>query len=191
MFGERGIRMDKKIETQNWYIIAILVLLVIANFGIFIRITRLENQINEIFNPVAVNVGLDSGTAAPDFVLTNFDNEVVNLSDYRGEKVFLVFSSIDCLYCKEFWPEIKKFQEKYAEIKIVMISKGTDEENLAMINENDFNFGVLRWEEEMAQSYQVPGTPFIYLIDENGIVQFSGFSEDLANIEQLIQKGGG
>lgn len=191
MFEERGIRMDKKIETQNWYIIAILVLLVIANVGIFIRITRLENQINEVFNPVAVNVGLDSGTAAPDFVLTNFNNEAVNLSDYRGEKVFLVFSSTDCLYCKEFWPEIKEFQEKYPEIKIIMISKGTDEENLIMIEENGFDFDVLHWNQDVVQSYQVPGTPFIYLIDEDGNVQISGFSENLQEIEQLIQKGGG
>ena len=180
--------MDKKIETQNWYIIAILVLLVIANLGIFIRITRLENQINEILNPVVVNVGLDSGTAAPDFVLTNFNNEVVNLSDYRGEKVFLVFSSTDCLYCKEVWPKIKEFQGKFPEVKIIMISKGTDEENLAMIKENAFNFDVLRWDVEMTQSYQVPGTPFIYLIDENGIVQFSGFSEDIGSLEEMIEK---
>lgn len=183
--------MNKKIETQNWYIIAILALLVIANLGIFIRITRLENQLNEILNPVTIKVGLDTETVAPDFVLTNFNNEVVNLSDYLGEKVFLVFSSTDCLYCKEFWPKIKEFQGNFPEVKIIMISKGTDEENLTMIKENDFNFDIFRWDEEMAQAYQVPGTPFIYLIGEDGVVQFSGFSEDLANIEQLIQKGGG
>lgn len=179
--------MDKKIETQNWYIIAILVLLVLANLGIFIRITRLENQINEIFNPVTVKVGLNSGTAAPDFSLTNLKNETTTLSDYRGKKVFIVFSSTDCLYCKEFWPQIEEFQKKFPEVKIVMVSKGTDEENLVMIEENDFSFDVLRWDEEMIQSYQVPGTPFLYLIDENGMVQFSGFSEELREIEQLIR----
>ena len=56
-----------------------------------------------------------------------------------------------------------------------MISKGTDEENLAMIEENGFDFDVIRWDQDVVQSYQVPGTPFIYLIDENGNVQFLDF----------------
>lgn len=176
---------------QNWYIIAILTLLVIANVGIFIRITKLENQFNEIFNPTTTTIGLEIGTEAPDFTLVSFEGEEASLSDYQGEKVFLVFSSTDCLYCKEFLPEIKEFHNDFPEVKIIMISKGTDEENLAMIEESNLDFDILPWDQDVVQNYQVPGTPFIYLIDEDGNVQFSGFSEDLQEIEQLIQKGGG
>ncbi len=72
-----------------------------------------------------------------------------------------------------------------------MISRGTIEENRRIAEEQPFDFPILMWEDETAGDYQVPGTPYLYLISGDQKIAFSGFAKDLDRIAGLISDEGG
>lgn len=53
-----------------------------------------------------------------------------------------------------------------------MISSGTMTDMMSMMDEHQFTFPVLIGDEQVFRNYQVPGTPFLYLISSERKVQF-------------------
>ena len=58
--------------------------------------------------------GLKAGTVAPEFRLPRLDGGELSLSDLRGRKVLLVFSSPHCGPCNVLAPKLQKFYRKQA-----------------------------------------------------------------------------
>jgi len=66
-----------------------------------------------------------------------------------------------------------------------MISRGTTDENRQLVEEQGFGFPVLTWQDTVAREYQVPGTPFFYVIDREGVIVNAGFAGTLEQLEAL------
>jgi len=183
-----------------YIIIFILLILILSNIGLFLRLNRLENAIissnKELIEVImsnsgsSVNHGLDVGTEAPDFALASVnDNTSIVLSHYLGSRVLLVFASPSCASCQDVYPKLKDFTEKRSDIVTIMISLGTEEENRNLVSQMNFNFPVLGWNNDVARNYQVPGTPFFYLIDEKGLITASGGSTTADNFDHFVNIG--
>jgi peroxiredoxin len=138
--------------------------------------------------------GLKAGTPAPDFRLPRLDGRgELSLSDFRGRRVLLVFSSPQCGPCNALAPELEKFYranrarqqtanplsstgeegrgEETASIEVVMISKGEPKENRAKVKEHGLTFPiVLQQQWEVSRRYAMFATPIAYLIDEQGVI---------------------
>lgn len=71
-----------------------------------------------------------------------------------------------------------------------MVSKGLPSKNQELLNTQGFNFPVLEADETIGDHYQVPGAPFIYLIDEKGFIIRSGYANTLKDLEDLIAMKG-
>jgi len=95
----------------------------------------------------------------------------------------LVFCSVHCPGCKNLYPHLAAFGASHPEIQGVLVSKGTVEENLALAQETGFS--VLMWDDQVAQVYQVLGTPFVYLLGEGNRVINRGFANSLEHLEEL------
>jgi peroxiredoxin len=116
--------------------------------------------------------GLKAGTPAPDFQLPRLDGRGdLGLSDLRGRRVLLVFSSPHCGPCSTLAPELEKFHREHPEVEVVMISKGEPKENRAKVKEHGLTFPiVLQQQWEISRRYAMFATPIAYLIDEQGII---------------------
>ena len=144
--------------------------------------------------------GLKAGTPAPDFRLPRLDGRgELSLSEFRGQRVLLVFSSPNCGPCNTLAPELEKFhhansrasspwpspptrlvlpmEEKEsaapagAYVEVVMISKGEPKENRAKVKEHGLTFPiVLQQQWEISRRYAMFATPVAYLIDEQGVI---------------------
>lgn len=116
--------------------------------------------------------GLKAGTPAPDFRLPRVDGRgELTLSDLRGRRVLLVFSSPSCAPCLELAPHIEIFHREHPELEVVMISKGEPKENRAKIKEQGLTFPVvLQQQWEISCRYAMFATPAAYLIDEHGVI---------------------
>jgi len=130
--------------------------------------------------------GLKGGTTAPDFRLPRLDGRgELTLSEMRGRRVLLVFSSPNCGPCNTLAPELEKFyrQNKHdarppagegnpaAAVEVVMISKGEPKENRAKVKEHGLTFTVvLQQQWEISRQYAMFATPIAYLIDEAGVI---------------------
>lgn len=72
---------------------------------------------------------VNAGDTAPDFILKTLSGETVQLSDYRGQGVFLNFWATYCKPCEEEMPYIEsQFQEfKDEGVKVLAVDVGENE----------------------------------------------------------------
>jgi methylamine dehydrogenase accessory protein MauD len=156
-------------------LMGIVILLMVAIIGLFIKMNQLQREVLGALAPLqtgatAANTGLGIGTSAPSFALPDNDGVMVSLEDFVGHKVLLAFSSIGCPHCTEMYPGLKTFSEGANEIQVLMISEGSAEEKRQLVEAQGFAFPVLARDDGVAQNYQVPGTPFFYVIDGEGMI---------------------
>jgi len=45
------------------------------------------------------------------------------------------------------------------------------------------------WDDEVMVDYQVPGTPFFYVIDGEGVIVSKGFANTLEQLKELVRAG--
>jgi peroxiredoxin len=116
--------------------------------------------------------GLKAGTPAPDFRLPRLDGRgELSLSELRGRRVLLVFSSPNCGPCAALAPQLEKYHREHPDVQVVMISKGEAKENRAKVKEHGLTFPiVLQQQWEISRRYAMFATPIAYLIDEAGII---------------------
>jgi peroxiredoxin len=116
--------------------------------------------------------GLKAGTLTPEFRLPRLDGRGdLALSELRGKRVLLVFSSPTCGPCNTLAPELQKFHSTHSEPEVVMVSKGEPNENRAKVKEYGLTFPiVLQQQFEISRRYAMFATPVAYLIDEAGII---------------------
>ncbi len=173
-------------------LMGVVILLMVAVVGLFVRMNQLQRKVLAALEPLhAIRgpQGLDIGTQALAFNLPDATGQMVSLGDFAGQRVLLAFSSTECPVCAEVWPHLETFSERAGDVQVVMISHGTVEENWQLVEEQGFDFPVLAGDDAVAQDYQVPGTPFFYVIDGDGVIAKSGFAGTLEQLEALVEGG--
>ncbi|MCK4451710.1 MAG: redoxin domain-containing protein [Anaerolineae bacterium] len=178
-------------------LMGIVILLMVAIIGLFLRMNQLQREVLAALAPLQARamgqeMGLEVGTEAPDFTLLDTNGSMVSLGGFAEQRVLLAFSSTHCSACKEMYPHLKAFSESREDVQVVMISQGSVEENQRLVQEQGFAFPVLTasgWDDEVMLDYQVPGVPFFYVIDEEGIIANAGFANTLEQLEALVERG--
>ena len=95
------------------------------------------------------------------------------LADYRGTRVLLVFSDLDCGPCQELGPALVDLHRRTRgdNLDVLMISRGDPDANRVKAAEHGYEFPVLlqrSW--EVSKDYAMFATPIAYLIDEGGVI---------------------
>ena len=168
-----------------------IILLMIAIAGLFLRMNQLQGQVLAALSsgPVGAapeDLGLPAGTAAPDFTLPDLAGEPVSLKDFTGKPVLLVFSSTTCPACEKMYSNLKAFSAARRDLQVVMISRGTAEENQQMVAAQGFRFPMSVWDDAVAQRYQAPSTPFFVVVDGQGVIWASGFANTQVELARLL-----
>jgi len=116
---------------------------------------------------------LKVGAPAPDFELEDANGKAVKLSDFRGKKVLLDFSMINCGWCKIALEQFAKPDYEFAENIVPLYVNPVDsKERMGKYMSNvEIPFTVLLEAKEVGKSYGVNGFPTFYLIDENGKIE--------------------
>ena len=170
------------------------IFLFITVVGLFLYVRNVEARVNTVFSTFGSQT--DSLTAiSAEFQgkqAIDFDLQMVgsdkqfSLNDIAGQPALLVFTWTDCIYCKEMYPELTQFSEKYPNIHTIMISRGTPEANQELLSQQGFLFPVLQANDDIYEDYNVPGTPFFYYLNEDGNIQTLFFANSLEDIEKYV-----
>ena len=121
---------------------------------------------------------LKPGVEAPDFSLEDINGKRVNLSDFRGRQVVLVFWASWCPDCRAEVPQLRALQAKANPEKVAFVSVSFDRTLEALRNYMSENYlsGVQLYEpagmkeSKVAEGYGVKWIPSLYLLDGEGKV---------------------
>ncbi len=141
---------------------------------------------------------LGSGAAyaspAPDFKLEG-QQQAIQLSDYRGQIVYLDFWASWCQPCRKSFGWMNKMQALYGEEGFTVIAINLDEERHKadkFLQKIPATFDIaFDPRGNTAESYQVKAMPSSYLIDKNGNVVYAnmGFrGNDEVKLETKIRQ---
>jgi peroxiredoxin len=115
------------------------------------------------------------GKQAPQFTLTDINNEEKSLSDFKGQYVLLDFWNSRCGICRRELPHFMELESdfKNENIAFVSISNDPDLEMWKTYVKENKNIGTSLytekfWDSEIFKAYQVQGTPTYVLIDKEG-----------------------
>jgi peroxiredoxin len=141
------------------------------------RLPRPAGQALKLGRPVAESRlrrdGLRPGELAPTFRLQTLAGAEITLEHYRGRKLLLVFTDPGCHPCDDMIPTLKRLYSDFLPTSaIVMVSRGSIEDNLRKQAEHGISFPVViqrGW--SLSREYALFGTPVAYLIDEKGFVE--------------------
>lgn len=179
---------DNRLEKYFALLMVTVVILMVSNLALFLRMTQLQTEVINTLSLFKPPHGLEAGESAPAFALKDINDRILSLDSYSGDPILLVFSSTTCAACQEFWPSLQEFHSIRPDFPILMVSRGTQEENEQMVNEQHFDFPVLLWSEEVSSDYKIPGTPYLFLISDAQEIEFGGFASDLDRIATIVDE---
>ena len=125
-------------------------------------------------NGVPASTGLAVGTQAPAFSLSGLYGETLTLEALlsHDKPVMLIFTDPNCGPCNALLPEIGRWQqEQHSEkLTVALISRGEPKENRTKTSEHGVQHVLLQEDWEVAEDYQIKGTPSAVLVMADGKV---------------------
>ena len=140
--------------------------------------------------PSAPAAGLPVGSVAPSFSLSGLHGETLTLEALRasGKPTLLIFSDPHCGPCNALLPEVGKWQrEESRTMSVVLVSRGSIEENRSKGTEHGLTQILLQQDREVAERYQSNGTPGAVLIQPDGRIG-SPLAMGAEQIRQLVSR---
>ncbi len=136
------------------------------------------------------------GRTAPDFTLRSLDGEPVTLSEFRGRIVILDFWASWCSPCQRSFPALHALWSAYANRGVELIGVSLDRSESSakgFLSSTGYTNMIALWESRSASSavattYCVGGIPHTFVIDEEGVVQYSGHPARLtvSDLESIL-----
>ena len=139
---------------------------------------RAQNSNEEDLDLKYATEMLAPGTAVPEFTLNDIEGKQVNITDFKGRKVVLLFWASWCPDCRAEVPQIKAMQAAADPSKVAFVSVSFDRSVEAFktyVAENYLGGVQLfdpagKKESAIGAAYHVKWIPSLYLLDEDGKV---------------------
>lgn len=150
----------------------------------------------------ATSTGLSADTSAPDLVgpgepaLTDLAGRPVDLADFEGRPVWIVFWATWCPPCRDEMPALSAAAEAHADAGLVLLAISVEEpavEVKAFVDELDLRMRVLTDPRGRSmRQWAVFGLPTHYLVAPDGTIAWRWFGPlDPAEIERRAREAVG
>jgi hypothetical protein len=170
------------------YALLWILILVVAGMlaGLIYVVADLIRRVGPDRGPVVPNDGLKIGSRAP--MLGGAEvrtGRAVQLSDYDGRSVAVVFLSPTCKPCVELVPhlnEMAKYQRNVPILVVVLQGHGFDYAHA--LTDRILLLGDA--EGKLQAAWEVERTPLTYVINADGTVRMKSVSNDLLDLEDTL-----
>jgi len=119
-----------------WLISYIVLWLIVLTLSVLVLL--LYRQLGIMYLGSAEGVsrdGLEKGTTAPDFNLTDQYGNAQRLSAYRGRPVVLLFGSPHCSPCRTLMPQLHDWARSHPDVGVVWLNAASEEESLKFVSD--------------------------------------------------------
>jgi thioredoxin-related protein len=193
-FEMENEKSEKGRNLEIVFLGTIVVLLVVQSLFSIFNFVGIQ-QLKAFFHKEDVNVGTSEfqdliNQKLIDCELKNEKGDSVLLESLIESPTLLVFTNHSCQACQSLYPELKDFSRSNQDIKIILITTNTPEEN-AIFLEEDLDITQLGWEvlsgiRQVFENYNITGTPTLAFIDEPGVIRNIGYASSKSQIVELI-----
>ena len=135
------------------------------------------------------------GELAPQFALRSTDGQVVRLSDFDGQVVWINFWASWCGPCRRELPDIQQLAAEFEDDGLVVLTLNQGESGKKatdFLEELGLDLQILLdSDEDVAEQYRLIGLPNNYFIDQDGILRAfqHGFLTEGQMREKLAEAG--
>ena len=109
---------------------------------------------------------------AKDFTLPDINGDMIALSDYQGENIYLNFWASWCDPCNDEMPAIEKIYKEYNNKGLIILTINTGEDKATVeeyMKANGYTFPVLLdLEMSVARQYKTSSIPVSFFINQEG-----------------------
>src|SRR5437763_1609469 len=155
-----------------WLISYIVLWLFVIALGVLVLL--LYRQLGIMYLGTAEGVsrdGLDKGTRAPDFNLTDQYDHPQQLISYRGQSVLLLFGSPHCSPCRILLPQLHEWARQHRDVNVVWLNSASPEESRRFVSETGATLPV------------APYTP-----DDNRIIRAKGLVNSKGGLDMYYRE---
>ena len=114
------------------------------------------------------------GGKAPALAVTDLRGETLDLSQWKGQSVYLNFWSSSCGGCVAEMPHLEALSQQY-QGKVAVVAVNIDPPDVALdkiLKRQGVSFPVVRDSMDITRErYKIIGTPTAYVIDANGVIR--------------------
>lgn len=118
------------------------------------------------------SLGIGFKSKAKDFTLPDLEGDMIALSDYRGQNVFLNFWASWCEPCVDEMPDIEKIYQTYQDQGLVVLTINTGEDKTTVtefMQQHGYTFPVLLdLNLNTARQYKTTSIPVSFFINKDG-----------------------
>ena len=129
-------------------------------------------------------LAIEPGTLAEDWTRPTVDGRSLTLSEQVSERPqVLFFWASWCPFCKALMPHLQSIKLEHADdIDILSVNFREDGDPLAVLREGAYDFIMIPDADDVAELYDVYGTPGVLLVDGDRRIQF-----DLRNVQRPVE----
>jgi len=121
-----------------------------------------------------LSTSMAPGQVSPEFSLKTLDGATINLSDYKGKWVMLVFWMTSCAGCREELPYLDSFWKNSQVENFVVLTvnvAGNEAVTRSFVKGQNISIPVLIDKDKAAyEKYSVAAFPTAFIIDQDGII---------------------
>jgi len=175
--------------TGAWQaVIVVLTLLVLIEAVLILSLYR---QFGEIYlgqRDARSRDGLPVSSRAPSWDAFDVAEDKRTSRAFLGRALALVFVEPSCGPCKQLLTSLGGFARDHAASLAVAVAGASDEiDNKQMVQRYELALPVLtQREQHLAALFNVTATPFVHVIDEEGLIRAKGIVNTRAQLEEMV-----
>ncbi len=110
---------------------------------------------------------------APSFQLSSADEQLVSLPRLSNGVDIYLFWATWCPYCGQLMPHLQSIKDEYGDqVNIYAINVSENGDPVEYIKRNGYDFNLLLEGDDIAELYDIEGTPGLVLVDGRGQLRF-------------------
>lgn len=172
-----------------WIVVGVLAFIVM---GLLRQLGILQMRLGVEPGVLITREGLPRGAAAPGFEAADLlSGTPLRLADFRGSRVALIFLTPTCDACRGLVPHLNDVAREWREVRFLAVCYAAEEACGELVRSAGVQIPMIGDPgNAVGMSYEVPSTPFAFLIDEGGTILIRGVVNTWPQLEALLAERG-